>query len=64
MMLIFWYVLFMIIGDFVAYFLGAMIEYQWGPQVSLVAFLVFYFTALWVAWILAVWVTKPKEKRA
>jgi hypothetical protein len=64
MMLIVWYVFFMIIGDFIAYFLGAMIEQQWGSQASLVAFLVLYFTALWVAWLLAVWVTNPKHKRA
>jgi hypothetical protein len=64
MILIAWYVLFMIIGDLVAYFLGAMIEHQWGSQASLVAFLALYFIALWVAWILAVWVTKPKQKHA
>ena len=64
MMLIVWYVLFMILGDFVAYFLGAIVEYQWGSKASLMAFLVFYFTALWVAWLLAVWVTNPKRKHA
>ena len=30
------------------------------PQVSLIVFLALYFAFLWVAWILAVWVTKPK----
>jgi cation transporter-like permease len=64
MMLIVWYVLFMVIGDLIAYFLGAMIEHQWGSQVSLIAFLILYFMALWVAWLLAVWVTKPKQKHA
>jgi membrane associated rhomboid family serine protease len=54
----------MILGDFVAYFLGAIVEYQWGSKASLMAFLVFYFTALWVAWLLAVWVTNPKRKHA
>jgi hypothetical protein len=64
MMLIVWYVLFMITGDFIAYFLGAVIERLWGSQASLVAFLALYFMALWVAWVLAVWMTAPKKKHA
>ena len=63
MMLIVWYVLFMLAGDLVAYFLGMAIEYKFGSQVSLVAFLLLYFTALWVAWLLAVRVTEPKKKK-
>lgn len=64
MMLIVWYVLFMVIGDFIAYILGGMIERQWGSQASLIAFLALYFMALWVAWVLAVKVTNPKKKHA
>ncbi len=60
MILIVWYILFMIIGDFIAYFVGATIERQWGSQASLIAFLALYFVALWVAWILAVKVTNPR----
>ena len=36
-------------------------EYEWGPQVSLIVFLALYFVFLWVAWVLAVWITKPKS---
>jgi len=64
MMLIVWYVVFMLAGDLVAYFAGKAIEYQFGSQVSLIAFLFFYFLALWVAWILAVRMTEPKKKHA
>jgi len=64
MMLIVWYVVFMLAGDLVAYFLGMAIEYRFGSQVSLIAFLALYFTALWVAWVLAVRVTEPKKKHA
>jgi uncharacterized membrane protein len=58
--LIVYYVVFMIVGDFAAYFLGLFTEYEWGSQVSLIVFLVLYFLFLWVSWVLAVWVTKPK----
>ena len=64
MLLIAWYVLFMIVGDFVAYFIGLLIEYEWGLHASLVAFLALYFLSLWVAWVLSVWMTNPKKSRA
>jgi hypothetical protein len=54
----------MVIGDFAAYFIGLAIEYEWGSQVSLVAFLALYFLALWISWVLSVWITKPKMSRA
>jgi hypothetical protein len=59
--LIAYYLAFMIAGDFAAYFLGLMVEYQWGSYASLIVFLVLYFLFLWVSWVLAVWATKPKE---
>jgi uncharacterized membrane protein len=58
--LIVYYVVFMIVGDFAAYFLGLFTEYEWGSQVSLIVFLALYFLFLWVSWVLAVRVTKPK----
>jgi hypothetical protein len=58
--LIVYYVIFMIAGDFAAYFLALLVEYEWGPQVSLIVFLALYFLSLWVAWVLSVWVTKPR----
>jgi hypothetical protein len=50
----------MIGGDLVAYFLGLLVEYEWGKHVSLIVFLALYFFSLWVAWMLAVWVTTPR----
>jgi len=58
--LILYYVAFMIGGDLVAYFLGLLVEYEWGKHVSLIVFLALYFISLWVAWMLAVWVTTPR----
>ena len=60
MTLIVYYLIFMIAGDFAAYFLGLLVEYEWGSYVSLIVFLVLYFLFLWVSWLLAVWVTKPR----
>ena len=59
--MILYYVVFMIGGDIAAYFLGLLVEYEWGTHVSLIVFLVLYFFSLWVAWILAVWVTRPRD---
>ena len=64
MSLIVYYVVFMIAGDFAAYFLGLFVEYEWGQQVSLIVFLALYFLFLWVSWVLAVWITKPREETA
>ena len=61
MTLFLYYVVFMIGGDIAAYFLGLLVEYEWGTHVSLIVFLVLYFFSLWVAWILAVWVTRPRD---
>ena len=61
MRLIYYYVACMIVGDFVAYFIGLFVEYQWGSYASLMVFLALYFTSLWVAWIFAVWMTEPKK---
>jgi hypothetical protein len=61
MMLIVWYVLFMVIGDLIAYFLGGLAEYEFGSQVSLVVFLALYFAMLWLAWLGAVRVTEPRK---
>jgi hypothetical protein len=61
MSLILFYIAFMFGGAFAAYFLGLLVEYEWGPHVSLIVFLAVYFCALWVSWVLAVWVTKPRH---
>jgi hypothetical protein len=61
--LILYYVAFVIGGDLAAYFLGLLVEYEWGTRASLIVFLALYFFFLWVAWVLAVWVTTPRGGR-
>ena len=63
MMLIVWYVALMVAGDFIAYFVGELAEYEFGSQVSLVVFLALYFAMLWAAWLIAVRVTEPRKAR-
>jgi cation transporter-like permease len=59
--LIVYYLVFMIAGDLASYFLGLMVERQFGSHVSLIVFLVLYFLFLWISWLLAVWATEPKR---
>jgi hypothetical protein len=60
--LIFYYVGFMVAGDFADYLIGLVVERIW-PQASLVIFLALYFVFLWIAWLLAVKVTEPKVSK-
>ena len=59
MWLIIVYVIFMIIGDILDYFIGTMVDRIW-PAASLPVFLLLYFLFLWLAWVIAVRVTEPK----
>ena len=59
--LIIYYLVFMIIGDLASYFIGLVVEWEFGQQVSLIIFLTLYFLFLWIAWLLAVRVTEPKH---
>ena len=60
MLLIVYYLIFMIAGDLAAYFIGLLVELEWGSHVSLIVFLALYFLSLWVAWLLSVRMTKPR----
>jgi hypothetical protein len=60
--LIVYYVGFMVAGDFADYLIGLVVERIW-PQASLVIFLALYFFFLWLAWILAVRLTEPKDSK-
>jgi len=62
MWLIAYYVVFMIAGDLAAYAIGLVAEWEFGGQVSLIVFLTLYFLFLWVSWVLAVWITKPRTE--
>ena len=53
------YLALMVTGDVVAYVIGLMIERN-APAASLPAFLAMYFLFLWVAWIIAVRITRPR----
>jgi hypothetical protein len=59
--LIYYYVAFMIAGDFASYFIGLFVEYEWGSNASLIVFLTLYFGFLWLSWVLAVLATEPKK---
>jgi hypothetical protein len=63
MVLLLTYLAFMILGDIAAYHIGLSVEQVW-PTASLPVFLVFYVLFLWVAWVIAVWVTKPSATPA
>ena len=60
MLLIIWFLALVAAGDVVSYLVGLLVEYEWGSYPSLVVFLAMYFVTLWVAWRIAVWLTRPK----
>jgi hypothetical protein len=62
--LIVYYLIFVILGDVADYGIGLATEKMFGSEVSLIVFLILYFVSLWVAWILAVWLTQPKDRTA
>ena len=64
MTLLIWYLGLVAAGDVLAYFVGLFVEYQWGSNVSMIVFLAMYFMVLWVAWVLSVWITRPRETAA
>ena len=64
MQLIVYYVVFMITGDIAAYLIGLVVEREFGSHVSLIVFLALYFLFLWISWLFAVRVTRPKEIQA
>ena len=59
MLLIVYYVIFMIAGD-LGLFHWAVGRVRRGSHVSLIVFLALYFLFLWVSWVLAMGVTKPR----
>ena len=61
MKLIAFYVVFVLIGEGIAYAIGRTVEH-WNPSASLPAFLACFFIVFWAAWKLAVRVTEPSSK--
>ena len=48
------YVILMIIGDIIDYFIGSAVSSMWGDAISLPVFLACYFATLAIAWVIAV----------
>jgi hypothetical protein len=61
MVLLLVYLVLVIAGNVLAYFLGLAIERTF-PVASLPAFLTMYFLTLWLSWIIAVRITEPKPQ--
>ena len=61
MSLIIYYVGFVFVGDLADYLIGLIVERESGSHASLIVFLALYALVLWVAWLLAVWMTAPKH---
>jgi hypothetical protein len=59
MRLIAFYIVFVLIGDLGAYFVGRTMEQFLSQSLSLTVFLACFFIVFWLAWVLAVRVTKP-----
>jgi len=56
------YVGLVLVGDIIDYLIGLFVERMWGSQASLVVFLALYFIFLWVAWVVAVKLTEPRDE--
>jgi hypothetical protein len=56
------YVGLVLVGDVADYLIGLFVERMWGDQASLVVFLALYFLFLWVAWVVAVKITEPRDE--
>ena len=61
MSLIIYYIGFVLVGDLADYLIGLIVEREFGSHASLIVFLALYALILWVAWLLAVRMTAPKQ---
>jgi hypothetical protein len=61
MVLLLVYLVLVVAGNVLAYFLGLAVEWTF-PVASLPTFLMMYFLVLWVSWVIAVRVTEPKPQ--
>jgi len=60
MTILIYYVFIMLAFNAATVAIGFLVERMWGSTVSLFVFLSLYFLTLWVAWVIAVWLTEPK----
>jgi len=61
MTLLIYYIVLTLVADFAAVLLCLWIEQYW-PAASLPIFLALYFAILWVAWVVCVYLTRPKAE--
>ena len=55
------YVVLMIIGDVLDFFIGAAASHFWGDAISLPIFLAAYFATLVIAWVIAVKIAELRK---
>ena len=60
MILLAYYTVFVILGTSAAAFIGVWLD-SVSQIISLTVFFILFFGLLWAAWVLAVWLTRPKE---
>ncbi len=60
MLLIVYYIAIMLILNVATVLIGFAVENQFGSVVSLIVFLSLYFSTLWGAWVISVWLTRPR----
>jgi hypothetical protein len=60
MFLLVYYIVFVVVGTIAAALIGVWLD-SISQIVSLTAFFIMFFGLLWGAWVLAVWLTRPKE---
>ena len=60
MTILLYYVAIMLAFNAATVAIGFLVERIWGSTASLIVFLSLYFLTLWIAWIIAVWMTRPK----
>lgn len=60
MLLLIYYIAILLMMNVVTVLIGFAVENLWGSGASLVVFLALYFSALGGAWVVAVWLSKPK----
>jgi len=59
-LLVIYYVVIMLLFNVATVAIGFLVESMFGSTPSLFVFLSLYFLTLWVAWVIAVWLTEPK----
>lgn len=62
MVLLVVFIVALLVGQSISVGLGLLVESQTTPYTGLVTFIVFYFLMFWVAWQVAVRITRPSTR--